>query len=202
MNTRLLLCYAALSITAPVAGGATLSYASAYRYIESGPVSFEPADPFADLDMGLAGLDSIATQRSALSSTGIVVSSRIAGSSERGAAFFKVNFSLNEPGQWSLTGSFELLGTTGLACVSILNLARPDLPLVNEIIYGPPPVSATRMLNFGGVLAAGNYTMEAMIYGGGDDQLTRGGIDAMFTIPEPAVSLLLIMILPCVARRR
>lgn len=196
------LIFAALCLKAPAVRGATLGYTAPYRYLESGFATFEPADQFADLDMGVAGLDSMATQRSALGVAGIQVSSRITGFSERGASFFKITFFLNEPSAWSLTGSFELLGSTGFACVSIQDLAHQDTLIVNEVIYAPPLVAESRKLDFGGVLASGNYSLEAMIYGGGDSQSTRGGIDAVFSIPEPgAVQLLVIALLPRARRR-
>lgn len=203
LTSRLLL--AALCLAAPAAHGAVLSYTSAYRYVEGGSQTFQSIDPFGLFDESVAGLDSLATHRSSLGTSAILLASRITGQSERGAAFFKVDFVLDEAVAWSLTGSFELLGSNGLACVSLINLADTDAPLVNEIIDAPSLASERRVLHFGGVLAAGSYTLDALVYGGGENQFARGGIDAVFTIPEPGASLLLLVtvaLLPGAGRRR
>ena len=186
------LLFATLCLAAPAAHGAVLSFTSAYRYVEGGDQTFQSTDPFSDLDVGVAGLDSTATHRSSLGAGVIRLSSRITGLTERGAAFFVVDFVLDDPAAWSLTGSFELLGSNGFACISLLNLANRDAPLVHELIDSPPLGAQTRVLHFGGVLPAGSYTLDALIYGGGNNQLARGGIDAVFTIPEPGAPLLLL----------
>ncbi len=200
LTSRLLL--AALCLAAPAAHGAVLSYTSAYRYVEGGSQTFQSIDPFGLFDESVAGLDSMATHRSSLGTTAILLASRITGQSERGAAFFKVDFVLDEAAAWSLTGSFELLGRDGIACVSLQDLAHRDTTIVNEIIFAPQLDLETRSLQFGGVLAAGSYSLEAMIYGGGDNQMARASIDAVFTIPEPGASLLSVVALMLAARRR
>ena len=202
MKSARRLLIAILCLTAPAACGAALSYTEGYRYLEAGLETFESTDPFGGLDRAVAGFDSLASQRSLPAATAIIVSSRISGTTERAAAFFKISFNLDAPSAWSLTGSFELLGSAGLACVSFQDLAHRDTLIVNEIIYAPPLISETRILQFGGVLPAGSYTLEAMIYGGGDNLFTRGGIDAVFRIPEPRVQGLLLIALPFGFRRR
>ena len=189
---RLLIAALCLAAEATAAHGAVLSYTSAYRYVEGGDRTFQTTDPFSDLDVGVVGLDSTATHRSSLGAGVIRLSSRITGLTERGAAFFVVDFILDEPAAWSLTGSFELLGSNGVACISLLNLANRDAPLVHELIDSPPLGAQSRALQFGGVLPAGSYTLDALIYGGGNNQPARGGIDAVFTIPEPGAPLLLL----------
>ncbi len=193
---------ATLGLAAPVAQGAVLSYTEVFRYLESGLTTYQSTDPFADSELSIAGLDSLAMQRLALGDSAIVLSSRIAGLTGRGTSFLKVTFSLDEPSAWSLTGSFGLLGSDGIACVSFQDMAHRETTIVNEIIFAPPLVSETRALQFGGVLAAGSYSLEAMIYGGGDNQMARASIDAVFTIPEPGASLLSVAALMLAARRR
>ena len=66
-----------------------------------------------------------------------------------------------------------------------LNGIHLDVMLINEVIFAPPQVSESRPLHYTGTLEAGDYLLEAMIYGGGDNQVTRGNLDVAFSIPEP-----------------
>ena len=204
---------AALSMMmAGAAHGATLTCTAAFRQVESGETILRPSAPFADFDESIVSTvaepeqeprtDSSASQRSNFRPAMITVTSRISGDTARGASFFQVTFDLDEASAFLLTGSFNLTGSAGFACVSLLNLAQTATPLVHEVIYAPPFVSGSWELLFAGTLEAGRYTMEAMIYGGGDNQVTQGGIDVIFSIPEPGPAALLSAGLLLMMRRR
>jgi hypothetical protein len=191
---------AALCLVAAEARGAALSWVSAFRQIECGVLVASPAATFGGFDESLVSMrevpgqpprpDSSASQMSVLELQTILVSSRISGETTRGASFFQVYFDLDEASPFRVTGSIELLGSAGFACVSLVNLAQTATPLVHEVMLAPPPVSESRDLLFSGTLEPGRYAMEAMIYGGGDNRATRGKIDVVFSIPEPGTGSL------------
>ena len=175
--------------------GASLSYVAAWRLLECGLGLVSPPGEFDEWNEGLAiaatGTDSggVASQRSVFREDSIHVVSRIAGDASRGTSFLQVTFSLDETTACSLTGTLSLLGSDGVSCVSLVDLAHQEWALINEIIIAPPGQSEVRPLSFALVLAPGTYMLEAMLYGGGDHAATSGGIDLVFSIPEPAALL-------------
>lgn len=195
------LCAAALGLAAAGTHAATLSFTSALRLIQSGSSVLTPSSEFADFDNRIDSIiddpdqslrgSSRASQQSAFRQHAITVVSSIAGDDGRGTSLFKVSFSLDETAAWRLAGTFSLLGGDGFACVSLADLAHLESLLVNQVIFAPPLVSEVRPLLFTGVLPPGNYELEAIIYGGGEDLATQGDINVTFSIPEPGRLLLI-----------
>ncbi|HWB06243.1 MAG TPA: hypothetical protein VG796_24685 [Verrucomicrobiales bacterium] len=182
------------------AKGATLSYLSASRSLQGEESVAVPDTEFADFDASVVGIfldpntgprpGCRAAQRSTLGGEAITVASTISGDAARGVSLFHIVFHLDATAAYALSGSMHLLGTSGFACVSFRNVAQPDESIINEILFAPPQISEMRPLLFTGSLEAGDYLLEAMIYGGGDNRPTEGSLDVLFTIPEPRSALL------------
>ena len=212
MSPALLPALVLLTLSATPAGAAVLSYDFAYRILEVGGEVRGPPGEFLDWDETLTGLyedpgqgllqGGWGSQRSTLRTGGIAVLSTISGDALRVSSFCKIDFTLDAATTWSLTGGASLIGSDGFVCVSLTDLAHRDTPPVLVIISAPPAVSRTRTLDFGGVLAPGQYSLEAMIYGGGDHQTTTGNLAVVFTIPESHTLWMAAAAITLVGRRR
>ena len=212
MSPALLPALVLLTLSATPAGAAVLSYDFAYRILEVGGEVRGPPGEFLDWDETLTGLyedpgqgllqGGWGSQRSTLRTGGIAVLSTFSGEALRVSSFCKIEFTLDAATTWSLTGRLSLIGSDGFVCVSLTDLANRDEPPVLAILFAPPAISRTRTLNFGGVLQPGQYSLEAMIYGGGDNLPTTGDLAVVFTIPEPGTVWMAAVVLGLVTRRR
>ena len=201
-----------LTLSAATARAAVLTYDLAYRFLEVGSEGRGPAGEFLDWDETLTGLyedpgqglrqGGWGSQRSTLRPEGIAVLSTFSGGALRVSSFCKIDFTLDAPAAWSLTGRLSLIGSNGFVCVGLVDFANRDAPPVTQIISAPPAVAESRTLNFSGVLPPGRYSLEAMIYGGGDNLPTTGTLAVVFTIPEPRALWIVAAALSFMGRRR
>ena len=91
---------------------------------------------------------------------------------------------------------------SGFACVSLVNLAHHETLLLNEIAGDPPGSQLERSWSAGGVLEAGNYTLDAIIYAGGTGPAHSGALAMQFSVPEPSACGLLLAAGLCGMRAR
>lgn len=146
----------------------------------------QPQDPFAAEVFSPADPnDSSAAQTSAIGPQTITFSSRVTGGHGLGMSVLVVSFRLEEPAAWSADGRFSLLGESGFACVSLVNLPQRTVLLLNEIAGDPPAAALTRTWTANGILAPGDYELEAIIHTGGTGQSHSGSTELRFHIPEP-----------------
>ena len=183
--------------------GAALSFTAAGRTIEDLPTTttLSPLSEFDDFNEAfqlfateplMAGrLLSRASQQSMLRSDFISVTSSVGGQGVTGRSFLQVTFTLEEPTSYTLAGMIGLSGRDGFVCVSLVDLAHHDLPLIESYIAGRLPLTVERSLNYGGILPAGTFTLDAMIYAGGGTTPSSGNLNVLFAIPEPAGCLAL-----------
>ena len=212
MSAALLPALVLLTLSAATARAAVLTYDLAYRFLEVGSEGRGPAGEFLDWDETMSGMfddpelglreGGWGRQQSTLGTGTVEVRSTLNGGALRVSSFCKIDFTLDAPAAWSLTGRLSLIGSNGFACVALVDFANRDAPPVNQIISAPPAVAESRTLNFSGVLPPGRYTLEAMIYGGGDQQTTTGELAVLFTIPEPDALWIAAAALCLMGRRR
>ena len=180
------------------ARAAVLLYSSTQRFVQTGDAIVEPPASFAALDMVTPG----ARQQSSFLPSFVSVLSHVSGAAMQGLSVMKVTFRLTEPSLWSANGSFSLLGESGFACVSLVNLAHHDTLLLNEIAGDPPARLLERSWSASGVLEAGNYTVDAIIYTGGTGAAHSGSLAMHFSIPEPSACGMLLAAGLCWMRAR
>jgi hypothetical protein len=185
---------------------AALLYTAAMRSVEDLPMTaaLSPVDPFADFEEGFAFLSSEpneqgrllsrASQRSSLRPDALQVFSSVAGDLTTGRSILEVTFTLTEPSAYSLSGIIGLAGQDGFVCISLVDLAHHETPLIEAFLFGPLPVAITRPISYSGILPAGNYTLDAIVYAGGTGQVSSGRLEAIFSIPEPQLGLTLALV--------
>ena len=195
-RTALTLCL--LVSLRPAAAAAALVYQGAQRFVQSDGFTREPRDIFGPMDLATPG----ARQQSEFQPQSVSVFSSVIGGPGQGLSVMKINFHLDEPAPWSAFGSFSLLGESGFACVSLVNLARHDTLLLNEIAGDPPAANLHRTWTAGGFLEPGDYLLDAIIYTGSDGSAHTGSLQMQFSIPEPSAAWLTVVAAALMNRRR
>ncbi len=185
---------------------AALLYTAAMRSVEDLPTTaaWSPADPFGDFEeqfaffssaVGVQGrLASRASQRSYFRPDALQVFSSVAGDLTTGRSLLEVSFTLTAPSPYTLSGFIGLAGQDGFVCISLVDLAHHEAPLIEAFLFTPLPVEITRPISYSGILPAGNYTLDAIVYAGGDGQISSGRLEAIFSIPEPLLGLTLALV--------
>ena len=176
---------------------AALLYTAGMRSVEDLPTTaaWAPVDPLGDFEEGFAFISSEvgeqgrllsrASQRSYFRPDSLQVFSSVAGDLTTGRSLLEVTFTLTEPSPYSLSGIIGLAGQDGFVCLSLVDLAHHEAPLIEAFLSTPLPVEITRSLAYSGILPAGTYTLDAIVYAGGGGQVSSGRLEAIFAIPEP-----------------
>jgi len=186
-----LICLAAACAWLPAAEGAVLFYVQDLRLVQSAGLTAVPAVLFTDFDQGISGggtlesPDSAARQHSILGPEFVAMESTVTGMATRALSVLRVSFQLNDSADYQLDGRLQLTGGTGFSCISLVNLAQRDPVLVNEVLPAPGVESAVHAFARSGILAPGDYELEAIIYAGGEGRPEQGSLEMSFRIPEP-----------------
>jgi hypothetical protein len=180
----------------PAARAAAVQYLTDTRQVQSSGTTIAPDHAFGLFDAEVFSpanpADSSAAQTSSVAAEAVRFSSRVTGGQGLGLSFMIVLFRVTEPAAWQAAGGFSLLGESGFACVSLVSLPQRTTLLLNEIAGDPPAASIIRTWSAAGVLAPGDYELEAIIHSGGTGQPHTGSMEMTFTVPEPGTGFCLL----------